>query len=113
MAAQDDIFTTLAPLVNNRCYPLIAPANVTKPYIVYQMITSLPMVTMDGATGLENKRLQIDGYATTYDGVKTLEESVKTAMAAASFISVPLMTGDLYEPETQLFRSLMDYSLWI
>jgi len=111
-AIETDIQAVLAALVADRCYPLLAPVGVEKPYIVYQVISNTPTVTLDGATGTEDRRVQIDGYATNYAGMKALEESIKTAMADAAFINIPLLTSDLYESETKLYRILMDYTVW-
>ena len=112
MAAESDIQAVLGALVTGRCYPLLAPANVVKPYITYQVISNVPSVTLDGPTGTENRRLQIDIFDKTYSGVKVLEESAKAAMAIATVTNVPLSTGDLFEGETQLYRVIMDYSIW-
>lgn len=109
---ETSVQAVLAALVSGRCYPLVAPANVVKPYIVYQVVSNIPEVILDGAEGLEQRHMQFDIYAATYAAAKTLEESLKAAMLAASFVNVPLAYGDSYEPETQLYRCLMEYSVW-
>lgn len=112
MAIEGTIQTLLAALVSGRCYPLNAPDPVAKPYITFQVISNIPSVSLDGPNGTENRRIQIDIWASTYGAAKTLENSVKAAMVAASFVNVPLSTGDLYENDTQLYRVSMDYSIW-
>jgi len=112
MAVETIIQTALATTVSGRCYPVVAPDNVAKPYITYQVISNIPTVTHDGATGTENRRMQIDLWCSTYAEQKALETSVKAAMAAAACIKVPISTADLYEPDTKLFRSLMEHLIW-
>jgi hypothetical protein len=112
MAIEGTIQTALAALVTGRCYPLIAPDKVVKPYIVFQVVSNVPSVSLDGPNGTENRRVQIDLWGKSYGEVKALEVAVKAAMVSASFVNVPLSTGDLYESDTQLYRVTMDYSIW-
>lgn len=112
MAIEGTLQTLLAALVSGRCYPLTAPDKTERPYIVYQVVSNVPSVSLDGPNGTENRRIQIDVWGASYNEVKTLELSVKTAMNSALFCNIPLSTGDLYEPDTQLYRVTMDYSIW-
>ena len=82
------------------------------PYIIYAVISNIPTTTLDGPTGLENRRMQVDVWGATYGEVKALEVTVKSTMAASTITNVPLSTMDLHEPETNLFRVTMDYSIW-
>jgi hypothetical protein len=112
MSTEGDIQTVLASLVSGRCFPIIAPDETAKPYITYQVVSNIPETTLDGPTGTENRRLQIDVFDTTYGAVKTLEATIKSTMASAAIVNIPLSTGDLYEGDTQLYRVTMDYSIW-
>jgi len=112
MSIEGDIQALLAALVSGRAYPLVAPDPVAKPYTVFQVIVETPQNNLDGASGLSNRRFQIDHYATSYGAVKTLAESTKTAMAGASFKSLHLSSIDFYENDTQLYRIMMDFSVW-
>ena len=112
MAIEGDIQSILAALVTGRCYPMFAPDPVTKPYIVYQVISDVQESNLDGYAGISNKRIQVDVYSTTYGGSKTLASSVKTSMSNASFSNIHLSSQDLYEQDTQLYRISMDFSIW-
>jgi hypothetical protein len=113
MAVEGDLQTLLGALVSGRCYPVTAPDSPTKPYITYQVISNVPLVNLDGPEGLENRRVQIDIWGDSYGAVKTLEVSVKSAMAGASFTNVPLPSpGEGYESDTKLYGVTMDYSVW-
>jgi len=106
------LFATLQGLVGGRMYPLVAPDSPTAPCIVYQNIANTPEVTLANGIPINNTRMQIDCYDSTYAAVKTLAAAVQAAMAMAAFTNVPKMSQDLYEPDVKLFRMQMDYSVW-
>lgn len=112
MTTESTIQTALAALVSGRCYPLVAPDPVAKPYIIYQVISDVQANSLDGFSGLSNKRVQVDIYVMGYGGVKALAASAKAAMATALPQSIHLSSQDLHEPDTQLYRITMDFSLW-
>ena len=56
--------------------------------------------------------MQIDCWADDYVTVKTLADSVATALGAAAFTNIPRSSQDAYEPMTKKFRVILDYSLW-
>jgi hypothetical protein len=104
--------TLLAALVSGRCYPLTAPDPVTKPYIIYSVISDVQENGIGGFAGISNQRMQVDAYATSYGAVKTLAASIKTAMSTAAFTNIHLSSQDLHESDTQLYRISMDFSIW-
>ncbi len=112
MSVESDVYTTLAGLVEGKCYPVIAPDSPATPYIVYTVITGVPVVSLDGLSGLTRKRMQIDVWADTYESQKTIESQVSNAMESADFENVPIMVHDNYEVETKLYRSIMEYSIY-
>ena len=113
MSIELDIQTLLGALVSGRCYPLVAPDPVAKPYITFQVISDNELVVLDGPNGTVNKRVQVNTWAKTYGEAKTLNQSVKDAMKAASFVNIPLPSGgDQYEPDTQLYGEITDFSVW-
>jgi hypothetical protein len=116
MSLEGDIQTLLAPLVSGRCYPLNAPDPVTKPYIVYSIVSEVTENTLDGDNGMSNSRVQVDAYGTSYGQVKGLAGkagTIKAAMAGATtFSNIHLANRDLYENDTQLYHVAMDFSVW-
>jgi len=112
MAIEGDIKTLFGALVSGRCYPVTPPEKCAKPYIIFQVISNVPDVSLDGPTGLSRRRVQVDVYGTTYDAVKILEQQIFAAMEAATFTNVPLMSRDGYERETKTNRVSMDFSIW-
>jgi len=112
MPVEGDLQTALGALVSGRAYPMEAPELCETPYIVYSVGSNVPELSLDGPTGAEKRRVQVDVYGGSYGVVKALEASVKSAMAASSIVNVPLFTMDEYEPETRLHRVMMEYSVW-
>lgn len=112
MSVEGDIQSVLATLVSGRAYPIEAPQFCERPYIVYTVISNVPQLSLDGPTGAENRRIQIDVWGDSYGAVKALEISIKAAMAASAVVNVPLSTMDGYEPETGLYRIMVEYSVW-
>jgi len=63
---------TVAGLVVDRMYPLKAPQQAVRPYLVYRRISGNPEHHMLGATALASVRLQIDALADSYAGARAL-----------------------------------------
>ncbi len=82
------------------------------PYIVFSRIPSPANVTLQGPSNLQNTRLQIDLYSRSVQELLSLGDSIEAAMAAAGFTNVPLTQRDMYEPDTKLYRTSYEYSVW-
>ena len=73
----------------------------------------MPVNTISGYSYLENARIQIDSWATSYSAVKTLaRETLKAMDSSTSYEAVLEMEMDSYEPEVELYRVMQDYSCW-
>lgn len=109
---ETSVFDALEGLVSGRCYPLQMPQEPTYPAIVYSRIASEPQNRLEGGASLDQVRVQIDCYATTYEGAKTLSASVRSAMESASLGATLQLDLDLYEPEVKVYRVTMDFYVW-
>lgn len=112
MSIEANIQALLAPLAGGRCYPLIAPDSVDKPYIIYSVISDVQLNSLDGFSGLAEKRIQADIYTTSYGVTKALATSVKDTFAINLPSSIHLSSQELFESDTQLYRISMDFSIW-
>jgi hypothetical protein len=119
MSVEEKIFsllttsTTITATMGNRVYPVRAPQNVASPYAVYQRISGGQQNGLSGYLTLENPRIQIDVYSTSYSQVKTLSESVQTQMATSTaFKNTLINDSDLFEDELNVYRITMDFSCW-
>lgn len=108
-----DVVTTLGAALSNKLYPSVAPAGVTAPYGVYQMISGVPITHLSGQSDRTNWRLQIDLFGREKIALDALAESVKAAMDAATlFKSICQNQMDLYEDPAQFYRVVLDFSIW-
>ena len=96
-----------------RIYPVYLPQDPTLPAMSYQRISSQPHVSMGGFCNLDNPRIQIDCWATSYSAVKELSEAVRDAMMSAlAFRALEISDQDLFEPELEIYRVSLDFSCW-
>ena len=109
---QQDLFAALAGVAGGRVFPNVAPNNVSKPYVVYARVSSAPENTLADGAPIENTRLQVDCFDTTYAAVVALAETVKAAMKSSAITHVLLLEQDQFEPEALLHRVILDFSIW-
>ncbi|NCQ29161.1 MAG: DUF3168 domain-containing protein [Armatimonadetes bacterium] len=115
MSMQSDLFALLGGTFGGRLYPSVAPYGVTSPYAVYSRITSVEDISLDtnGGTGnAKNTRLQIDIWALTHLECIDKAEAVKTLLNGWSTENTILSEQDDYEPDTKLYRVIIDISIW-
>lgn len=104
---------SLASLVADRIYPMFRAPGSTLPALAYQIISDQPQNCLDGFTsGITKYRVQVDCWSTTHAGLVALKAAVKTRMntTAATFTSILEFGQDVYEEETKLYRSILDFS---
>lgn len=83
------------------------------PFIVFTRIVSTTNVSLQGASDLQNTRVQVDIFLRDPSTLETLEKAVDAAIAAAfPNTSIPISTQDLYEDAVKAYRSLREYSIW-
>lgn len=89
------------------------------PYIVYSASTNTNN-SLDGPSDLQPARVQIDCYASTYIGVKALEDAVVAVLgnrpnligSPVAFSSLQENQFDLFDDDRRAYRSLLEFSLW-
>ena len=109
---QQDLFTALSGVAGGRVFPNIAPGNVQKPYVVYARVSSAPENTLADGASVENTRLQVDCFDTTYAAAVALAEVVKAAMKSSAITHLVLLEQDQFEPEANAHRVILDFSIW-
>jgi hypothetical protein len=108
------LYTTLAPLVSNRVYPVTFPltgAVPVWPAIRYSIISVTPSVTIcgDGGDETADTRIQLDIVAQTFSAVRALRLQVMTAMLTFAPPAVFENSFSSYDAETKTFREQVDY----
>lgn len=104
--------TALTAIVSNRIYPIMMPQEPTIPAVTYQRVSNVHINAISGACGLDNIRIQIDCWTTSYSAAKTLGDVLRKAMASAPFTALQLSDEDIYDPDTEIYSVSMDYSCW-
>lgn len=69
--------SAIAALVGDRIYPVELPDGTTFPAVVVSKATGLGDYTLDGDSGLEDSRVQIDSYAVTYEAAIELKTAIR------------------------------------
>lgn len=118
--------TALVGTNPTRVYWMRAPQNTAKPYVVLQVISSVPDVGHQGPTGLIPARVQADCYSDSYTSAKAVARAVTGRLSGYKGTPTPPGTTvfdgvfkdaerDEYEPEDspdKLFRVSMDFIIW-
>lgn len=120
------------PSVSNRVYGVIAPQGVTKPYIVFQVISNNFSHAMGGDDGLTQTRVQFSVWGSGYGQVKGVAEEIKAAYrnyiegdsgekmgadeegAGGHWVQTALLEDetDVYEQDTGLYGVQLDIFFW-
>lgn len=114
MIAGIRIVELLSGLVDNRVYPkyITEHQDSTLPYIIYQTISNVPDDSMDGVSGHEWVRVQIDVYHDNYDdGINLANDAVEILNNNIK----PMVYGGMTEPDEpdqSIYRQSFDIEFW-
>ena len=100
---------------SNRIYPVLLPQGTVAafPAVTYQRITADRVYSLSGYSTLENAKMQIDCWATSFETVKDLGNKMRQVVdGATAFASNLISDQDLYEDEVNVYRVSQDYSFW-
>jgi len=111
---------TVSGLVSTRIYPVKLPQSPDMPAITYSRVSGPRIQTIAGPSGLAYPRVQVDSWASTYTGIKTLADAVRQALDGYSGTIASIRIGgimmdgelDLYEPGVEEYRVTQDYIVW-
>lgn len=112
----------LYPLVGLRIYPVIAPQNVTFPCVTWQRISSERVTAMGSDPGLVRMRVQVDGWASTYESARLIAEAIRTRLERWRNASAPVVqdtffinatdeVDDATSGPTPVYRTLNEFEL--
>lgn len=115
MTVEADIFNALKGLVSNRVYPDVAPEGAARPYITYQQVGGGAVNFVDPTIpSKRNGRFQINVWANTRAAASTLARQVEDALRATAALQTTVLSAPVasYEPDTKLYGTLQDFSVW-
>jgi hypothetical protein len=108
--------TAITEIVGEKIFPLQAPQPTGFPYIIYSRVSGGQVSGLDGYLNLENPRIQIDMYSTSYAQAKVCADTIHDTMnEATDFKSILISDNDLFDDDFRdkgSFRVSMDFSCW-
>lgn len=113
----------LVALVGQRITWARRPQGSTLPAIVLHVISRQPQYTMEAASGLASRRIQVDCWADSFAGAKGAAREVAAALSGARMtVGGVAFQGGFQEGERdsfeqgsggeQLYRVSMDFIIW-
>lgn len=101
--------------ITTRCYPVTIPQSPTYPLILYTRISGVRDHHFHGPSGIVRTRMQIEAWAETYSGAKTLAAAIRGALDGYTGTSIGscLLDNerDIYEPELNVYRVVYDFQI--
>lgn len=111
---QESLFAALNGVASlgGRIYPNTAPDKPAVPYAVYTRVASTPTNSLADGQPIQQTRVQVDYYHSTYAAVQTLALDGMAALLASFSTMTQQLEQDLYESDVKLHRVSHDYSVW-
>lgn len=110
MSLQTTLQAALSGIAAGGVWNLRAAQNTNPPYIAWQRVISTTNNSLRGASDVQNTRVQIDAYATSYTAADALGSAIEAAVVGIGAIKIS--EQDFFEDDTRLYRVSQDFSLW-
>lgn len=112
--------STITDIVGTNIYGGQVAQHATAPFVRFFRVGAYRVHSTLGPNGLANPRMQIDCYASTYQGVKELADAVRKsvngfrgAMGSVNIGGSRLVSEfDSFDNDEQIYRISMDFSFW-
>ncbi|BET62256.1 tail completion protein gp17 [Yersinia pseudotuberculosis] len=111
-----DVYPLIKHLTGGQVYPYVAPQKpdgsgpaISPPWVVFILPASLTGDVLDGQAATASM-LQIDVYARTIDEARAIRREVRTLIKSLSPIQMNEITN--FEPDTSLFRAMLEVQVW-
>lgn len=107
------VFPTLAAdagvqaLVADRIYPVTAPQDVAKPYIVFTPVGLSAEQYFARPDDVDYDRVSFDCWATDFPAAQAIAKAARNAFSGNGYIASAF---DDYDPDTKLYRCSLDWS---
>lgn len=119
MSSETDLVTALKAaagvdaIIAGRIFPLLRPQGESLPALVYERISTDPVNSLQGSSGLDGVQLRLTSWAPSYKTAQQLATAVRAAMAAApGFKSVYQAQQDSYDKDVGQYGVVQEYRLW-
>ena len=106
-----DFYDAIKTLAAGEVYALVAAQDAQYPAIVYTPIVQEHIFGIDGPSGLQRIRVQVDTYARTYQEAYLIQELVLDALLTNKSSVVDVRMGlTSFEEQARLYRVSVDYT---
>jgi hypothetical protein len=100
-------------IVGDRVYAMVRPQGDPLPALVWQRISTSPVTSLAGDSGVDEVRIQFSCYAETLLAARELAAALRAAICGASELkATTVLLFDDQDPDTRNFRVVVDFSLW-
>lgn len=72
--------TAVSTLISSRVYPVLAPASAAMPFVTYRRAGIRRQQTLTGPMGVPQVTVELDIYATTYEGARDLADKCRVVL---------------------------------
>ncbi len=111
MAFEGDLKNLLNPLFDGGVLPGVNNAKeIVYPYATYFNVAGSDLTIHSGAK--KRRRVQLDIFATSYGGAKTLEKQVDDALDGSSIACTLINSMDAWEETPGVYRCIIEYYMW-
>ena len=93
--------------------PLKKARDILPPAVTVQRVITDPVNDLQGHSGLDSNRVQVDSWATTYAGAIALSDACRDAMQAAGHLCVGEFDNSDEETDPSQYRITQDYQVWV
>ena len=95
-----------------RFYPFgEAPAGVSKPYAVWQVVTGFPENYLGQLPDIDSYSIQVDVYSETASGARQAALALRDAIEPVAHITA--WRGESRDPDTKNYRFSFDVDWWL
>lgn len=98
----------LFALVADRIYPITAPQDAVRPYVVFTPVGVSSEKYFNDHESVDYDRVSIDCWADTFPAAAAIAKAARTALQGTGYIASAMSD---YEADTLLYRCAFDWSL--
>ncbi len=112
MSVETLMVAALSPLVTGPVHFNVAPAGAVAPRLVLQQVGGYELQFMEGELAdMEQPRIQVASWATTYNVAKNLSQAAAVALCSAAGLQVEPLGAAVadYEEDTKLHGFRQDF----
>jgi hypothetical protein len=102
--------TDVTDLTGLRISPLVRAQNETLPCVTLSLVAVAPMNHINGAPTLDQNRVQVDSWATTYSEARSVADACRAALEAAGLVMESEF--DSFEADVDEYRVTQDFYIW-